>query len=285
MNDLVSAAKKTRITILVDNDVQPDRGLFAEHGFAALIERDDARILFDTGKGNALIPNAETLGVNLTGLTHLVLSHGHYDHTGGVEQIVARNPSIRVIAHPRVFGAHFALNEDEDRPHDIGIPAQRASYESHGARFELTSAFTEIVPGVWFTGYVPRRVGNMSDGRLLTRSESGFITDALEDDASLILATPSGPVLMLGCAHAGVRNILELIREKPATPRLHAVIGGTHLGFCGADETAVVLDALEDFDVQVIAACHCTGKTAQERIRERFPDRAHEACAGTVFEF
>jgi len=275
----------TRITILVDNNVGPEPVLVAEHGFAAFIERAGDRILFDTGQGPALIRNAATLGIKLSGLTSVVLSHGHYDHTGGLVHCVYKNPGVTVVAHPKALSPHFRLRKGESAPKIIGIPHQPELMENSGARFHLTADFEEISQGVWFTGYVPREFDHDKDGRLVVPAESGFKPDMLEDDASVVLETPSGLVLLLGCAHAGMRNILEYVHRKAGIDRIHAVVGGTHLGFSPQSETYAAIAVLEQFDVRLVAPAHCTGPGPSGLLQAYFQERFRRACVGSVFEF
>ncbi len=282
MTDDLSASL---ITIMVDNNAIPGMGLMAEHGFSALIERAGARILFDTGKGPALAHNSQVLGVNLKGLDAVVLSHGHYDHTGGLEHVVSLNPGTNVIAHPMALSSHFVKHDTDVVPREIGMSQDAKDRTTGGARFVLLDSFTEILDGVWFTGQIPRSVVNEPDTRLLVKTRTGFGQDFIDDDASLLLHTGHGPVLLLGCAHAGVRNILEHITAQTGLEHIHAVIGGTHLGFSFESETDAVIDQFERYGVQCIATAHCTGEGPNRRLKAHFGNRFQEAWAGTVFKF
>ena len=275
----------SRITILVDNNIIPGMGLMAEHGFSALIERPDTRILFDTGKGPALVHNSQVLGTPLTNLDAVVLSHGHYDHTGGLQHVVSQNYRINVVAHPNALAPHFVKKETDPAPREIGLPYQPDELTMGGARFNLLDSFTEILDGIWFTGEVPRCVNMGQDERLLIKTAEGFGHDIIEDDASLLLHTAPGPVVLLGCAHAGVRNILNHIESQTGVQRIHAVIGGTHLGFCPEQETDAVIEQFDRYGVQFVATAHCTGARPNERLKEHFGERFHDAWAGTVFRF
>lgn len=275
----------SRITILVDNNVVPGLGLKPEHGFSALIERPGARILFDTGQGPALAHNSGVLGVDLSGLDAVVLSHGHYDHTGGLKHVIDLNPRINVISHPKALFAHYVKRDTDSVPREIGMPHEPKKLTAEGARFNLVDSFTEILDGVWFTGHVPRSLDIEPDTRLLVKTSTGFGQDFIEDDASLLLHTPTGPVVLLGCAHAGVRNILAHITSQTGIEHIHAVIGGTHLGFCPEHETYAVVDQFEQYRVQCIATAHCTGAGPNQFLKSHFNDRFQDAWAGTVFRF
>lgn len=282
---LESASSLTRIAILVDNEVKPGLNLMPEHGFSALVQRGLDRILFDTGQGPALTHNTHVLGISLCPLSAVVLSHGHYDHTGGLLQVVHINPGVRIIAHPDVFSPHFKSSSPDTALTSIGIPYSRQTLESQAAVFHLVPELEEIAAGTWFTGTVPRVFRCTADNRLKTTNNRVAIADPLEDDCSLVLETSSGVVLLLGCAHAGVPNILEHLRSRMGIDQVHAVIGGTHLGLSDRLETFHAIEALEQASAQLLAPTHCTGSGPKELLRAHFGDRYCEATAGSVLEF
>lgn len=274
-----------RITILVDNEVAPDRGLVPEHGFSALIERVSDRILFDTGQGPALARNAEVLGKNLGNLNAVVLSHGHSDHTGGLAYVVEQNPGIEVVAHPKCLSRYLATPPGKAFYRSMDSTRGEQSPLSAKAHFRLTSEFEQIRDQVWFTGRVPRNFNGPWKGLGLFTVHKLLSRDIIEDDASLLWSTSSGYVLLLGCAHAGVRNILEWVRQVKGIDEIHAVIGGTHLGFLEESETIAVIEAFERFRVQCVATAHCTGARPNRGLKAHFGDRFSVAAAGTTWVF
>ncbi len=277
--------EKTRITILVDNEIQPQLGLMAEHGFSALVERPDVRFLFDTGQGPALVNNARALGVNLTPLDFLVLSHGHYDHTGGVATVVEKNPGLRIVAHPDALQPHLARLDEDAPPRAIGMPTQRADLESLGALFDLRTEFHELVSGVWFSGEVPRVMDTQVDKRLVVYAQGKLAPDAMRDDVSLLLETPSGPVVLLGCAHAGVENIMAHLCGRRSIATVAAVLGGTHLGVFDAAATESAIRTFEKYQVRRLGTSHCTGVEPNARLKAHFGNLFCSGSAGAVFEF
>ncbi|MFH1156553.1 MAG: MBL fold metallo-hydrolase [Pseudomonadota bacterium] len=280
----------TTITVLCENRAGGLIGITGEHGFAALIEKDDRKILLDTGQGMTLKTNADALGKPLSQVSTVVISHGHYDHTGGLPQVLAPPRGVEIIAHPDIFTEKYAQLPSAQGPltFHIGIRFQKAFLEGGlGARFNFQTRFTEISPGIFFSGEVPRVTDfERPDSMLKVKQGDVLVDDPLLDDASLLIETDSGPVILTGCAHAGIVNTMEHFREKTGHTRFHAVIGGTHLGFMGiSPQLEKSLDAFERFGVDLIAVSHCTGNEAAAICYNRFKDRFAFANAGWTRSF
>jgi 7,8-dihydropterin-6-yl-methyl-4-(beta-D-ribofuranosyl)aminobenzene 5'-phosphate synthase len=221
-------------------------------------------------------------------VTRVALSHGHYDHTGGLAGFLDLSPHSTVFAHPDVFMERFARFDTPDGPQtiSIGIPASKGELEKKGAQFDLSPAPREIAPGITFSGEIPRPEGWKSwDNRLVVRDGAGFRSDPFLDDASLVLDTDKGPVLVLGCAHAGLHAIVEHVRDKTGIDRFHAIMGGTHLGAGTKEDWEKALDLLESCEVEKIATSHCTGFHAASFLACQLGDRVSPAAAGVSFEF
>ena len=238
------------------------------------------------GQGPALARNATTLDKDLAKLSCVILSHGHYDHAGGLLHTVKMNPGIRVISHPAVFSAHMKLEEGKTTPHPWGIPYAMRELEEFGAFSNSLKILGKSARASGSQGMSlvfskhPRR--SLDNGK---ESQKRLRTRVSEDDASLVMETPSGPCIVLGCAHAGVRNILEHVQANLRIDHIHAVIGGTHSGPSDRAETFGAISALEKFNVQLVAPAHCTGSGAAEVLRAYFGTRYCEALAGTEFVF
>jgi 7,8-dihydropterin-6-yl-methyl-4-(beta-D-ribofuranosyl)aminobenzene 5'-phosphate synthase len=273
-----------RLTVLCDNAVGPQLGLLGEHGFACFVETPAGNYLFDTGQGLAILNNSRILGKDLGSARGVVLSHGHFDHAGGLVDVLHQTGPVDVIAHPDLFCARYRSSSTHRR--FIGLPFRREHLESLGARFRLLREWSEIGPGVFVTGEIPRRFPLAAgDTGLTTISATGEeIPDPLHDDLSLVIDTPSGLVLLLGCAHAGLVNIVRQVRERTGREQIFAVLGGTHLGFSGAEEIEAAVRTLEEIGAQKIGASHCTGPVAAARLQARLQDRFFFAHTGTVLE-
>jgi 7,8-dihydropterin-6-yl-methyl-4-(beta-D-ribofuranosyl)aminobenzene 5'-phosphate synthase len=271
-----------RITILCENTASSS-GLIGEHGFSALIERGKGKILFDTGQGLGLVHNADLLGVDLKDITEVVLSHGHYDHTGGLKDLLQQTSGARITAHPHIFQPKYARRNGEIRY--IGIPFSQEALEGWGGELRLSEDAVEIAPGIMTTGVVPRLTPfEGRDDDLLIKTKEGYEEDELLDDLSLIIDTPQGNVVVLGCAHAGLINILTHIKTLTGEDSIHWILGGTHLGFHGPERLEEVMGELRSFSIDNIGVSHCTGFFAGARLAQEMEERFRFCTVGTVIE-
>lgn len=270
-----------RITILCENSVGPVSGTLGEHGFSALIEWESGGLLFDTGQGLTLLHNAQRMNKNLHRVERVALSHGHYDHSGGLLPLLRNCGPKQVFAHPDVFSPRYRVN-DRKEALAIGMPYPRDHLEGHGACFKLSDRFREIAPGIFLTGQIPRNNAAPADAGL-SADPAGTVPDPFSDDQSLLLRTPAGTVVILGCCHAGLSATLRRAVELTDDDRIVAVVGGTHLGFCSEQHLETTLNECSLFRVQRWYPAHCTGLKALLRLQQRFPGAVLPAQVGTGF--
>jgi 7,8-dihydropterin-6-yl-methyl-4-(beta-D-ribofuranosyl)aminobenzene 5'-phosphate synthase len=269
----------TRLTILCENSVRPMAGLIGEHGFACHVETPSGTYLFDTGQGFGLCQNAVTLKKDLSAIKAILLSHGHYDHTGGLPAVLQRTGPIDIYGHPDIFFERYRENRF------IGIPYRREFLETKGARFVLSRQMTEVAPGLWLTGEIPR-VTTFEQGDPLMTAVCGGTSahDELLDDMSLVVDSKKGLILVLGCAHAGLVNIMEHVLKQTGRDGFYAILGGTHLGFADDAQFEKTLQAMDNYRVEKVGVSHCTGLPNAARLQGLLGDRFFFGSVGSVLE-
>ena len=270
------------VTVLADN--RAAYGLESEHGFALWIETAGHKILFDTGRGEAMLRNAETLGIDLGLADCIVLSHGHYDHTGNVAWALGQAQGATVYLHASALRPRYSIHE---APKLIGMPGPSAEavHKLAEARRRWVCAPTTLNEHVSLTGVVPRETAYEDTGGPFFLDEAGRQTDGLPDDLSLWIQTPAGLVICLGCCHAGVINTVRHITETACDRRIIALLGGMHLLHASGERLERTAEALKEYAIPHVFACHCTGEAASAYLAERLGSLVQPGYAGMKVSF
>lgn len=274
-----------RITIVVDNSTEDTR-LRTEHGLAMWIEAGGLNILFDTGQGAALMANALALGLPIAQTDLMVLSHGHYDHTGAVADVLAVAPAARLVLHPGTVIPRYVIRSQQP-PHAIGMPKPSQVAIDRLPLAQITWAVKplSITSAIGITGPIPRATDFEDTGGPFFLDGQGQRADEITDDQALWLKTNKGLVICVGCSHAGIVNTLEhIIHLNPKLP-IHAVIGGLHLIGASDRRLGNTIAHLDRLSPEILAPCHCTGPDATQALKRHFGPRLAAAHAGAVFEF
>lgn len=280
--------KSAHITVLVEDTVHQAR-MRAEHGLSLYIDAGGYRILFDTGASALFLGNAKNLGLRLNDLDALVLSHNHYDHTGGVEFLIDLYSGVpSIFAHPKTFSQSYGkqkagLGTGAARPIGFPYPLGLSGLQKRGIELTMNREPLEIHKDVWLSGEVPRNCPFEDVGKSFFLDPQLRRVDDLVDDQALICKTEKGLIVISGCCHSGIVNTMKAVGSLfPGMP-VWAVVGGFHLLHADARRIKRSVDYLKGLDPQVVIAGHCTGFDALCRLRQVFGKRFRRFSVGDRF--
>jgi 7,8-dihydropterin-6-yl-methyl-4-(beta-D-ribofuranosyl)aminobenzene 5'-phosphate synthase len=267
------------VTILVDNTA--GEGLIAEHGLSFWIETEGTHILFDTGQGNALESNAHVLDVDLGKTDILALSHGHYDHTGGLPYVLKQKASIEIYCHPGVVIPRYNVpSAGQAKASHMPQDAKIALNNLNSDNLHWVSAPMNIAPGIGITGPIPRRADFEDTGGPFFLDPDGRQVDLIDDDLALWIKTSRGLIIIVGCGHAGLLNTIHFIQDITEEPRVEALIGGFHLKNASQERLEKTGKALLDLHAKNVVPCHCVGGPAVELFQTILGDIVKPGYAG-----
>ena len=270
-----------KVTIL--STMLADDGI-GEWGFAALVEADGRRILFDTGaRPNTVLQNAKELGVDLAGVEEVILSHNHGDHTGG---LLTLRRELRAEAPGAVSRTHVGRGifwRRGTNPRWQGMPSVKRDYEALGGSFVEHDKPVRIHPGVWLTGPVPRIHPERNwSGTGRVESPEGSVEDTIPESMSLVINTAEGLVVVSGCGHAGIVNTLEYARKAVREAPILGAVGGFHLFRADDEHLEWTAKKLRETGLRNFVGAHCTGIEAVYRLRELAGLSRKTAVVGAV---
>lgn len=247
-----------RITTLIENSPGEHLALRHEHGLSFCIETETHRLLFDTGQSGLFIKNADELRIDLSSLDFVVLSHGHYDHSGGLKTLLEITDHFELVLGKGFFEEKYAqLNNGHEF---LGNNFDENFLKNRNIRYsEMIQPLRELVPGVFVLTQFPRiHQDEVINPRFKLLQDGQFVPDLFNDEVLLAVDTPKGIVVLLGCSHPGIRNMLDTVKTRFKKP-IYAVMGGTHLVEASDNSVNEAFSYLKQEAVEIIGVSHCTG--------------------------
>ncbi|MDD2406772.1 MAG: MBL fold metallo-hydrolase [Sphaerochaetaceae bacterium] len=273
------------ITTLMDNWVFGQLDMKCEHGFSCLIEHNGHTVLFDTGASGSFLKNAVKLHKDLSKIDALVISHAHYDHTGGCVDLARKIDcnGIPFYTGPRFFNKKYA--KDPDGLRYLGPDFSADDLASFGMRhIELSKPVVEIFPGLFLVGEFQRtRSYETPDPRFVIQDGTDESIDSFDDEIMLVAKTSHQIVVITGCSHPGIMNMLDTVSSRFNEPII-ALFGGIHLFNATEERREAVMHALSEYNIGMLCLSHCTGEDVVGQMKDRFAFTRMNG-AGAVFSF
>jgi 7,8-dihydropterin-6-yl-methyl-4-(beta-D-ribofuranosyl)aminobenzene 5'-phosphate synthase len=275
-------AMTLKITTLVENSAGEHHGLKNEHGIAFLVERDGEKILFDCGQSPAFIDNARQLRANLADVSQVVLSHGHYDHSGGFTALAEVSADIRLFTGEGFFvdkyGSAENLHEFLGNSFDAAFLERKAI-----AHRTVDCEMLEIAAGMYLLGRFPRsHPDEIVNSRFVLHRNNTFEPDLFNDEILLAIETPKGLVVLLGCSHPGLKNMLDAVAQRLNRP-IFAILGGTHLVEADRDSLGLSMEYLQRIAPAICGVSHCTGEKVIDHLSRTYEGFFHNRTGSVLF--
>lgn len=277
-----------QFTILSENTVKMN-DLLAEWGLSIFIKTEKIKILYDCGKSITAAHNAQRIGINLNEIDVILLSHSHYDHTGGLLEILSRinKEQIDIIVHPQIWAERYNRSQGE-KDKFMGILFRSQQIDNYGAKFRYTTKPLKITRNILTSGEIPM-ITNFecfdTNIKRLMKKDNKFIPDYILDEQAIFIQTKEGLIVLTACAHRGIINTLYHAQNITGEKRIYAVIGGIHLLHSSIERIEKTIELFKKLNIQRLYLGHCTGLNAITLISHEFGERFFGINTGTIIEF
>ncbi|PAB58529.1 MBL fold metallo-hydrolase [Anaeromicrobium sediminis] len=284
-----------KITTLIENTLKKDSNLINEHGLSILIEVDNKKILFDTGASASFINNAKDLNIKLNDIDHILLSHGHYDHCGGLKSLLDEyNPDCTLNVHKDFFKVcdknylndenNVFSNDTSEKYRYVGIDFDENYINKKSTKtFLIDEDIYKLSDSVYVFSNFEKSINyEKTNENMKIKIGEEYVTDKFSEEIALGIDTPKGLLIIVGCSHVGILNTLTTI-EKRTGKKIYGVIGGTHLVEAHEDRILKTIDYIKEKNVDLIGFSHCTGEKGVEMFKNEFHDFFINST-GTIIE-
>jgi len=273
-----------KITTLIEDNPSINQRLYNEHGLSLYIEIDEVKILFDTGKSGDFIKNAEKLNIDLSNLKYVILSHGHYDHSGGFKKLVNKvETSYKLIIGKEFFDNKYKFTEEGTYKY-IGNSFDEEFVNENNIKIKYIEDIFYINEDIMiFSNFKRNNDFELINKKFQIKQGENYVLDNFSDEIVLGVKLDKGLMIILGCCHVGIVNILETIIERTGMP-IYGIIGGTHLIEADDQRLNSTINFIKEKDIQILGMSHCTGDKAVEQIKQKFGKRFLYNNTGSVIK-
>ena len=274
-----------KITTLIENKSGERDELHTEHGLSVHIEVDGRSILFDLGQSGNFIDNAKSLDIDLKKVDYIIISHGHYDHSGGLERFIEEiNPNAKLYLGEGFFNKKYRLSGEDDYEY-IGNPFDEEFLKSNNIEFEyIKEDISHITENLSiYSNFIRNDEFENTNQDMYLEENGDYKKDLFLDEISLGIKTDKGLIIIVGCSHVGIVNILETISRK-TNMNIYAIIGGTHLVKEDDDKINRIIEYIKEKDIKIIGACHCTGKQGETMMGQQLEESFISNNTGVVLK-
>lgn len=274
-----------KITTLIENNADFNSYLYSEHGLSLYIEADGINIIFDTGQSDMFIENAKKLNINLKQSNYVILSHGHYDHSGGFTSLVKEiGNSFKLIISDEFFNRKFSCKDNSYKFN--GNTFDKTFINDNNIEVDYINEDTHYISEniIVFSNFKKETKFEKLNNRFFIEQEGKFIKDTFLDEIAVAIKQKDGLLVILGCSHIGVVNILQTIMQRMNMP-IYGIIGGTHLIEADEQRLMETINYFKEIDIKFIGVSHCTGGKAIESLKNEFETKYFYNNTGNVIEY
>ncbi len=258
-----------KITTLCENRLEPCIGLKASHGLSLFIEYNNKKYLYDLGQDDIFLKNAQKLGVNILDTDYIIISHGHIDHAGGLQFLPDGVASDKIYISESAFNKKIRIKNDKKL--NIGINP----FLKNAKNYSLVSKIIKLDDDVWLIDKAPFNSNfEISEKGLFEIKNNKLQTDLFEDELALVIKTPLGLIIISGCSHRGIINIIKYSQKVTQCNEIFCVIGGLHLRFLDKKNTEKIIRELKIFNISQFIIGHCTGNDAIYQLKDAVDNTA-----------